>query len=319
MSYDRVAPRTNHLFSALLVSAAIVGVQCLTQLTGQRLTAQEPEKRQNEVVRLWPGDAPGSDGLSDAFRKKLADAETKNTPDRTFGVSVPTMTVFPAPTKHANGTAVVVFPGGGYNILAWDHEGRQIAQWLNTIGVHAFVVTYRVPRRDGDFAMPPLQDAQRAIRLVRHRAAELQIDPDRIGALGFSAGGNLTVNLGTRYAEETYSKVDDSDEISCRPNFMIPIYAAYLGSQDNDRVISKDLRLSADTPPAFMAVTQDDKNRGIHSAELFAALTRAGVKAEVHVYTKGGHGYGIRPGNDPVSKWHHHCENWMRTMGWLNK
>lgn len=310
--------RLLHAKRQFLAGSALLALS-ITLLSSQPLAAQNSTPSQQEVVRLWPGDAPGSDKLSDAFRKKLVDAEAKNTPDRTFGVSVPTMTVHPAPAKTANGTAVVVFPGGGYNILAWDHEGRQIAQWLNTIGVHAFVVTYRVPRRDGDHALPPLQDAQRAIRLVRARATDMQFDPDRIGALGFSAGGNLTINAGTRYAERTYAKVDANDELSCRPDFMVPIYAAYLGSPDDDRVISKDLPLSADTPPTFLAVTQDDKNRGIHSAELFAALTRAGVKAEVHVYTKGGHGYGIRESDNPVSKWHHHCEAWMRTMGWLTK
>jgi acetyl esterase/lipase len=281
------------------------------------LSASAACAQQREIVRLWPGDVPGEFELSEEFRSQVLVAEAKNVADRVFGVSSPTMTVYKASAERANGTAVLVCPGGGYNQLAWGHEGHDVAEWLNSIGVHAFVLTYRVPRRPGDFTLPPLQDAQRALRVVRSRAAEMQFDAGRVGVLGFSAGGNLTVNAATRFDEGTYKAVDETDRLSCRPDFAIPIYAAYLGQSDDDKKLNPELKINRQTPPMFMAVTQDDKNRGLHAALLFAELTRAGVKSEVHVYTKGGHGYGMRVSNNAVSQWPARCADWMQGMDLL--
>ena len=274
----------------------------------------------HQRVMLWPGAVPGDDQLDSKFVAKVAAAEKKNVSDRVFGVASPSMTVYLAPAERANGAAVLVCPGGGYNVLAWGHEGSDVAKWLNSIGVHAFVLSYRVPRRQPDFTLPPLQDAQRALRLIRARAAEMGIDNKRIGVLGFSAGGNLTVNVGTRYDQHTYDPVDDADEFSCRPDFMVPVYAAYLGTNGDDSsdTLNPELKVHKSTPPAFLVVTQDDKNRGLHSALLFAELTKSGVSAEVHVYTKGGHGYGMRPSHNAVSEWPARCADWMSSMGFLN-
>jgi acetyl esterase/lipase len=269
------------------------------------------------TLNVWPGDVPGEDRLDEQFREQLQELQAKNTPERIFSVSTPTLAYFPPAAQTATGTAVIVCPGGGYNRLSWGHEGTDVARWLRSLGVHAFVLQYRVPRRDPDFKLPPLQDAQRAIRIVRHSADKWGINTAKIGVLGFSAGGNLTVNAGTRYSEITYKPVDQIDSENCRPDFMIPVYAAYLGDSDNDRQLDHGLALTKDTPPTFMVVTQDDKNRGIHAALFFAELTKAGVNAEVHVYNKGGHGYGMRPGPNAVRQWPARCEDWMRASGFL--
>ncbi|HIE96721.1 MAG: alpha/beta hydrolase [Fuerstiella sp.] len=273
----------------------------------------------HERVLLWPQAVPGEDRLDSEFVAKVVAAEKKNVPDRVFGVTAPSMTVYPAPAERADGAAVLVCPGGAYNVLAWGHEGSEVAEWLNSIGIHAFVLTYRVPRRKPDFTLPPLQDAQRALRLIRARAHQMRIDNKRIGVLGFSAGGNLAVNVGTRYDEQTYNPVDDADLLSCRPDFMVPVYAAYLGAEGDDRTetLNPALKIDKRTPPAFLVVTQDDKNRGLHSALLFAELTKARVPAEVHVYTKGGHGYGMRPSHNAVSEWPARCADWLLSMGFL--
>lgn len=273
----------------------------------------------HERLTLWPQAVPGEDRLDADFVAKVAEAEKKNVPDRVFAVTAPSMTVYRAPAERANGAAVLVCPGGGYNVLAWGHEGSDVAEWLNSIGVHAFVLTYRVPRRKPDFTLPPLQDAQRALRLIRDRAHEMGIDNKRIGVLGFSAGGNLTVNVGTRYEEQTYNPVDEADQLSCRPDFIVPVYAAYLGAEGDDKseILNPALKIDSQTPPAFLVVTQDDMNRGLHSALLFAELTKARVPAEVHVYTRGGHGYGMRPGHNAVSEWPARCADWMSSMGFL--
>jgi len=268
------------------------------------------------VLNLWPKGLPkGARPLETARVKSL---KAKQTSERITYVEQPSLTLYRAPDKKANGCAVVICPGGGYNILAWEKEGTEIAQWFNSIGVTAVVLKYRVPRRDPDRPhREPLQDVQRAIRLVRKHAAEWNIDPQRIGILGFSAGGHLTIMAGTYWDKQTYDRVDDADSLSCRPDFMCPIYAAYLGEGYKDDVaeLGPLVRITAKTPPTFLAVTQDDKMRGAQSALLFVELKKAGVPAELHVYTKGGHGYGIRPSKNPASTWHHRLAEWMRASG----
>lgn len=272
-----------------------------------------------KVIPVWPKAVPGEAELPQDFVDKLNLAEAKNTEDRVFGVTVPTLAVYPANADKACGTSVLICPGGGYNILAWDHEGREIAKWLNSIGVHAFVLKYRVPRRPNDYTTPPLQDAQRAMRLIRSQKTGVTVDADRIGILGFSAGGHLTVNTSLQSETRSYPAVDDADKASAKPNFMIPVYAAYLGDPEDDSRLNPALNLSKSTPPMFTVVTQDDKNRGLHAALLFAELTRHKVQAEVHVFTKGGHGYGMRESENAVSGWPKACAAWMQSQGLLTK
>ena len=272
-----------------------------------------------QELPIWPSVIPGENQLPKRFFNKLKVAEAKNTEDRKFGVTTPALSLYPADEQLACGTSILVCPGGGYNVLAWDHEGRAIAKWLNSLGIHAFVLKYRVPRRPKNHKTPPLQDAQRALRLIRGQKTGITVDPQRIGILGFSAGGNLAVNVSTQWTTSSYEFVDETDQVSSKPNFMIPIYAAYLGDPKNDLMLDRSLNLSQDTPPMFTVVTQDDKNRGLHAALLFAKLTELKVNAELHVFTKGGHGYGIRKSDHPVSGWPTACEAWLKSQGWLGK
>ncbi len=268
------------------------------------------------VIELWPGAVPGETGQIDP--QKYGPPQSDGGVLRIRCVVEPTITLFRAEADKANGSAVVVCPGGGYNILAWDKEGTEIAEWLNSLGVTAVVLKYRVPRRDGTRPhVAPLQDAQRAIRLVRSHTKPWAVDPGRIGVLGFSAGGHLTVMTGTQWDRQSYEKVDAADELSCRPDFLVPIYAAYLGSADDSYKLSPLVRVTERTPPTFMAVTYDDKHRAAHAALLLVELKKAGVPAELHVYSRGGHGYGMRPSDNPASNWPQRCEQWMRVSGLL--
>ncbi|QDT08457.1 alpha/beta hydrolase [Planctomycetes bacterium K23_9] len=288
---------------------------CFAILLSTNAFAQQTE------FEIWPGELPAGSVKFDA--EQVAQFKSKTTPERIAYIKRASLTHFPAPADKANGCGVVICPGGGYNILAWDHEGVQIAQWFNSIGVSAFVLKYRVPRRIPDkIHWEPMQDVQRAIRVVRHNAKKYDIDPNRIGTLGFSAGGHLTVMSGVQYETNCYERVDKADDLSCRPNFICPIYCAYLGNNYDDR---KEIELgplvtvTKDTPPTFMAVTWDDALRGAQSALLFARLRQHDVPAELHAFTKGGHGYGMRPSKNAVSHWPQHLQAWMQTQGLLTK
>jgi acetyl esterase/lipase len=272
-------------------------------------------------IEIWPGDLPA--GSIQFDEQKVAEFKAKATQERITYVDRATLTPFPAPADKANGCAVVICPGGGYNILAWPKEGLEVAQWFNSIGVTAFVLKYRVPRRGPDnYHREPMQDVQRAIRVVRHSAKQYNIDPDRVGTLGFSAGGHLTVMSGVQYDTKCYDRVDEADDLSCRPNFICPIYCAYLGKNYDDKneaELGPLVRVTQDTPPAFMAVTWDDALRGAQSALLFARLREYNVPAELHAYTKGGHGYGLRPSENAVSKWPEHLHAWLKSSGFLTR
>ena len=272
-----------------------------------------------EEIKIWPGSLP--DGSAEFSPKQIETLSSKTTDERIAFVDQPTLSVFRASKDKANGCAVIICPGGGYNILAWPKEGLEVAEWFNSIGVTAFVLKYRVPRRNPDkIHWEPMQDVQRSIRLVRYHADKWGIDPNRIGTLGFSAGGHLTVMSGVQYNTKCYEPVDEADQISCRPNFICPIYCAYLGENYDDRTDSQLgslVKVTPKTPPTFLAVTWDDAMRGAQSATLFAKLRENKVESEIHVYTKGGHGYGMRVTDFRVSKWPNQLEGWLRTQGFL--
>ncbi len=273
-----------------------------------------------DEIKVWATSVPGEAN----FKAPAPDPNAKPPKDdgvlRVTLVTEPTLTLFPAPADKANGTAVLVCPGGGYNILAFDKEGTEIAEWLNSIGVTAAVLKYRVPRRDKDIPhAAPLQDAQRSLRVIRQNAEAWGVNPKAVGILGFSAGGNLTVMAGTHWDETTYKKQDKADDLSCRPDFMIPIYPAYLGDEKKPGPLSPLVRVTKETPPTFVAVTQDDLLRDVNAALFYVELKKAAVPAELHIYTKGGHGYGLRPSADPVHTWPKRCEEWLGAMGFLTK
>ncbi len=270
------------------------------------------------VIQLWPSGLPKD--AKPLSAEQIAQLEAKQTPEHITYVETPTLTLYRAPADSANGCGIVVCPGGGYNILAWPKEGLELAEWFNSFGVTAAVLKYRVPRRDPQRPhWEPLQDAQRAIRVMRKNASKWGVDPHRIGILGFSAGGHLTVMAGTHFDESTYDRVDDADDLSARPDFMCPIYAAYLGNDYKDNVaeIGSLVKITKETPPTFMAVSFDDSYRGVQAGLLLAKFKEAGVPAEAHIYSVGGHGYGIRPSANPVSTWHHRLKDWMKVSGLL--
>lgn len=275
---------------------------------------------QQSEFEIWPGELPA--GSVEFSAEKVAELKGKTTEERIAFVDRATLTAFPAPADSATGCGVVICPGGAYNKLAWPKEGLEVAEWFNSIGVSAFVLKYRVPRRsETNFHREPLQDLQRAIRVLRHDAKKWKIDPQRIGVLGFSAGGHLTVMAGLHDQTNSYERVDEADEVSARPDFICPIYAAYLGEDYNDRDSSElgsMIKVTENAPPTFLAVTWDDAMRGAQAASLFARLKEHKVPAELHVYSKGGHGYGIRPSDNSVSNWHHLLGSWLGASGFLS-
>ncbi len=232
---------------------------------------------------------------------------------RIGNVSVPQISVYKPDPEISTGTAVIVAPGGGYNILAYDLEGTEVVAWLNSLGITGILLKYRVPRpatEDQPRWIYGVQDAQRAVSLVRSHAAKLGIDADKIGLMGFSAGGHAT-GMTSFLDERRYAPVDDHDLVSFRPDFAGIIYLGY-GFLDEPGI-----NIGPDSPPVFMAVSQDDKDRGIISANLFIALKEADVPAELHIFESGGHGYGLRQSGDPATGWPRLMADWMRQIGVL--
>jgi|GEM_PF-354049 len=275
------------------------------------------------VEPLWPGPAPGeteSVGVETNATKPSDRAVAGRPVVRLGNISLPTLSLYSPPADRATGTAVLVCPGGGYNILAWDLEGEEVCDWLNSIGVTAALLKYRVPKRPGlEKHEPPLQDAQRALSLLRHRAAGWGIASDRIGVLGFSAGGHLAATLSTRFSERSYPEVDGADAASCRPDFALLIYPAYLTVKEKSDAIAPELILSSNIPPTFMVMAQDDPVRVENVLYYSLALRRAGVPWELHVYDHGGHGYGLRRTAAPVTTWPERAADWLRSRGLLTK
>ena len=253
--------------------------------------------------------------------------------ERIYSVQVPTLTVLAPPEGAANGTAVIICPGGGYGRLAVDVEGNPTARWLNSHGATCFILKYRLK----EFGHPaPLRDVLRAVRLVRSRAAEFGVDPQRIGVFGGSAGGHLAATAGTLYDHADGRTGHDLDAVSARPDFLILQYPviqldgphAHRGSRTNligktpppelVALLSPDQQVTANTPPTFLVHTAEDKAVPLeNSLAFFTALRRAGVPAELHLYEKGPHGFGMRQGHGPTSDWPQRCAEWMRSHGWI--
>ena len=272
------------------------------------------------TVNVWPSKAPGEKG--DVGEEKVQESKPgEKKVKRITNVTVPTLTVFKPAKDKDTGAAVVIAPGGGYNILAWDLEGEEVAAWLNSIGVTGVVLKYRVPRRaDAKGGPPPqaLMDAQRAISMVRGKAKAWGLDPKRIGMLGFSAGGHLTAWTSTNFDKRAYEALDDVDKISCRPDFAVLIYPAYLLGKTKGE-LAPDIRVTKETPPTFFAHAGDDPVRPENSTTMYLALKKAGVPAELHIYEKGEHGFGLG-GTDPVlSTWPDRLAAWLNERGLLTK
>jgi acetyl esterase/lipase len=272
-----------------------------------------------ESVAIWPDRAPGEKGEIGP-EKELPPKQPTDTTIRITDVTQPTLTIFRPKPATDTGAAVIIFPGGGYNLLAFNKEGTEVAQWLNTIGVTGMVLKYRVPARKGlEKYAAPLQDAQRAVGLVRHRASEWGLDPKRIGVLGFSAGGHLAATLSNNFQSRAYPPADDADRASCRPDFTLLLYPAYLVLPKQLDTLAPELKVTPDTPATFLAMTEDDGIQVEGCLAYFLALKRHKIPAEMHLYPAGGHGYGLRPSEYLVSTWPERAEQWLRSRGLLQR
>jgi acetyl esterase/lipase len=271
-----------------------------------------------QVKKLWPHGAPGPSTVTGP-EKDMTTAKDRLVAGKPLihlgNVSVPTMTLFP-PKGTNTGVAVVVFPGGGYNILAIDLEGTEVCSWLTSRGITCVLVKYRVP---GTGPYPKsdaaLQDAQRAVGIVREHAAEWKIDPKKVGVLGFSAGAHLAGALSTHYETRLYPPVDLAEQKSCRPDFAVVVYPGYLAIAEKGMEFSPDIPVTKETPPTFLVQAEDDPVHVENAVQYFMALKKAGVPAELHVYSEGGHGYGLRRTALPITRWPELVDVWLKTIG----
>ena len=266
------------------------------------------------AIKLFPGGAPGE-------TKKLTE-KSDDTGGQVGGIKVtrmtdvgePEITIYPAPSDIASGAAMVVCPGGAYEILAYDLEGTEICDWLNAAGITAVLLKYRVPRRENrPKHEAPLQDAQRAISYVRSNAKKYGIDPDRIGIMGFSAGAHLSAMASTSFNKRTSPAKDDIDKVSCRPDFCLLVYPAYLDGE-NFRV-APEVNVTKEVPPTMLVQAEDDASYVNSSLFYYYALKQAGVPAWMHLYSKGGHGYGLRDTGAMVNEWPDRAEDWFQEIG----
>jgi acetyl esterase/lipase len=274
-----------------------------------------------QTLPLWsnvmPGAAPHASGPERDMSNANDGIVAGKRVIRLGNITQPLLEVFPAPASKRNGTSVVVCPGGGFNILAWDLEGTEIAQWLNKRGVTVGVLKYRVPTGNNHpNYLTPAIDTQRALRLMRQHAAKWQLDINRVGVLGFSAGGKTAGVAALQNGKSLYDPADDTDKQSCRPDFAVLIYPAYFVDAQGQLFPEAAANITKELPPFFLAHAADDPVTCQSSVALFSALQKTGVPAELHLYESGGHGYGLRPQSDkPVTSWNLRCEDWMKRRG----
>ena len=269
-------------------------------------------------LSIWPNGAP------DATPSTTPENDTTLSTDKQIAgrsvvrlgnVSTPTLTFY-SPLGASTGATVIVFPGGGYHTLSMDLEATEVCDWLITRGVACALLKYRVPD-SGPYpkSSAALQDAQRAVGLIRSRAEQLHIHPNRIGVLGFSAGGHLAVALSTHFEQRLYKPVDAADQTSCRPDFAVLIYPEYLTLAGPGFALDPDLRVTKDTPPTFIVQSEEDKIAHVESSLVYyRALKEQNVPAEMHLYTEGAHGYGLRATQLPVTGWPLLVEVWLHTI-----
>jgi acetyl esterase/lipase len=261
--------------------------------------------QQINTIKLWPNKVPGE---PDAKHAPVITDNNSGDVTRLTDITDPAIVVYPASPENNNGKGIIVCPGGGYNILAVDKEGYEVAEWLNTLGYSAFVLQYRVPKKQEG----ALQDFQRAIRIIKSKATDWKLNPDKIGAIGFSAGASLSARASTRYNEKTYPKGDALDELACRPEFALLIYPGGLDRGEN-RSLTPEIKIDDKTPSMFVFATADDKH-GNSALVITTALRDAKIPVELHLLPKGGHGYGLRPGNIAGETWPALAEQWLQNQ-----
>jgi acetyl esterase/lipase len=266
--------------------------------------------KNGDVLPLWPNGAPGSEAMGD--RKEVITQPAK--PGDSLKVSNihnPSLILFFPPKDKATGAAMIVAPGGGHRFLSIDTEGTNVAEWLNSIGVAAFVLKYRLAKEpDSPYKVEehPFADVQRAIRTVRARSTEWSVNPSKIGVMGFSAGGEVAVMASTRYDMGRADSADPIERQSSKPDYQILIYPG---------IRAESVQVTKDTPPTFMLCADNDKGPSLAIPALYLALKKEGVPAELHIYNSGGHGFGYRPGATPVIKstWVLRLQDWMSDIG----
>lgn len=313
----------------VLASIVVASLMLISRYGGLRAqsTGWQPSAG-HEQIPLWP-----------ATRKTASRAISAETTGvvQTMGrswrfvanVSRPTLIVY-SPKEHNTGAAVVVFPGGGYRVLAIDLEGTEVCDWLTATGVTCVLLKYRVPNEAPSWdqncgcdratgSSPPLEDAQRALSLVRAHASEWHIDPHKVGVLGFSAGGHLVAAVSTHFGRRSYAPVDAADRESCRPDFAVALYPGHL-FEDKKSAIYSDIHVTRDTPPTFLVHAQNDSVDPVnHSLVYYTALKNAHVPVELHLYAQGGHAFGLRRTELPITGWPKLVETWLQTIGVVPK
>jgi acetyl esterase/lipase len=313
-----------HLMFALRIAAAVVPVGS----DSVNASPWQPPPGRTQVS-IWPGAIPDPQTVKGT-------EETTTVTDRPVGgkpwtnvepVTQPTMTVF-SPTGINTGIAVVVFPGGGYQTLAIDLEGTEVCDWLTSKGITCVLSKYRVP---GDGVIPhsgaypdspvALEDAQRTMGLVRFHASEWGIDPNKIGVLGFSAGGHLVAAISTHFGKRLYAHVDAADKVSCRPDFAVAIYLGHMMEHTaRSFQLNPYVPVSNRTSPTFLLQNEDDPVDDVENSLIYyAALKKAGVPVEMHLYAQGGHAFGLRRTQFPVTAWPRLVETWLQTIGMISQ
>ncbi len=305
-------------------AVALAGL-LLTSVSEETALGAEPAlwqpSRGHTQIPIWPGVAPDV--------QSVPGPETL-TPGAVTNVTRPTMTVY-APNAKNTGVAVVVFPGGGFQMLAIDLEGTEVCDWLASKGVTCVLLKYRVPSapyvwrcdcrpHNRSLSTPSLEDAQRTLRLVRSHAAEWRIDPHKVGVIGFSAGGYLVAEVSTHFETRLYAPVDAADQESSRPDFAIAIYPGHLALSENSIALNPNIKshITPQSPPTFLLQNEDDHVDRIEDAlSYYMGLKAANVPVELHAYAQGGHAFGLRPSKLPVSGWPPLVETWLKTIGML--
>ena len=310
------------------VFLAVLALAAAQPRMSARQAAWQPSPGHTQVP-IWPGVVPGArpvDGpeiagavVDSAGNNRLVGGKPWMYVDK---VSQPTMTVY-SPQGNNTGVAIVVFPGGGYNILAIDLEGTEVCDWLTTRGITCVLLKYRVPcMKVGPYqdCATALEDAQRTMGLVRLQAARWHIDPRKIGVLGFSAGGHMVAAISTHFEKRLYPIVDAADRESCRPDFAVALYPGHLVLREKAFALNPDIQVTRQTPPTFLLQAEDDPVDPVeNSLVYYSALRTAGVPAEMHVYVTGGHAFGLRPTASPITQWPPLVEAWLATIGMTSK
>lgn len=301
-------------------------VICLALAASAQAAQWQPSPGHAQVP-LWPGKVPDAQPLPGPESVAMTEGE-KLIAGRNYmylrNISQPTLTVY-APKGRNTGAAVLVIPGGGFEILAMDLEGTEVCDWLNSEGITCVLLKYRVPSlpydwhcdcRPDDLAVPTqsLEDVQRAMGMVRSHAAEWHVDPHKLGVLGFSAGGYLVAEISTHFDKRLYQAVDAADGQSCRPDFAVAIYPGHLATDKGS--LNPNVPVTAETPPTFLVQAEDDGVDGVRqSLVYFAGLKAAGVPVEMHIYAQGGHAFGLRPTKLPITHWPDLVTQWLKTLG----